>query len=499
MQELRSLVAAAQAGDLEAYGEIVRRFQDMAFGYAYAILGEFHLAEDASQEAFVEAYRDLSKLSDAAAFPGWFRRIVQRRCGRLRRGKRVPTVPLEAAAGVAASDGDPSRAAEVREIKDAVLEAIAKLPQAERTATTLFYVNGYSQRDIAAFLEVPVGTVKSRLAASRKRLKRRMMTMVADGLQACKPGPDFVKQIKEVIDLRKAGKDADAHRAYKAALDLLKVLQKEKRFEEAVLAHEEIVAAIKADGTYIDMWWSSYSGLAKSYHEAGKSLELAEGILASLPDRPAGEKVGPLGVLLFVAAKAFLAAGKPQRAEQQANKVLAIAETREGSLEAAFWRGEALSQLRSIALERSNPQRAKDLLDEIYENLEACEKRLETAFPGVKGVSHTHDEAARQALRYLGDAYHNLAHHVAFWGWGDKAEALRLLRRADELRDFAPTHIFLARFILSVEHDREAALAQLRKAGEDPQFQGLLKREFAGAPEFSPVREDPEFLAVASL
>jgi len=53
VEELRTQVAAARAGDLDAYGCIVRRFQDMAYGYAYSVLGDFHLAEDAAQDAFI--------------------------------------------------------------------------------------------------------------------------------------------------------------------------------------------------------------------------------------------------------------------------------------------------------------------------------------------------------------------------------------------------------------------------------------------------------------
>lgn len=59
MEELGTVVERARAGDLDAYREIVRRFQDMAYGYAYAMLGDFHLAQDAAQEAFIQAYRDL--------------------------------------------------------------------------------------------------------------------------------------------------------------------------------------------------------------------------------------------------------------------------------------------------------------------------------------------------------------------------------------------------------------------------------------------------------
>ena len=163
MEELEPLVVRAQGDDLDAYGEIVRRFQDMAYGFAYSILGDFHLAEDAAQEAFVQAYRDLSKLADPAAFPGWFRRIVQRRCSRLMRGGQVPTVPLAEAGGPRSSDRSPVERAEDREMKVKVLQAIRSLPEHERTVTTLYYINGYSQEMIAEFLEVPAGTVKSRL------------------------------------------------------------------------------------------------------------------------------------------------------------------------------------------------------------------------------------------------------------------------------------------------------------------------------------------------
>jgi len=96
VEELNTLVEQAQVGDLGAYSALVRRFQDMAVGYAHALLGDFHLAEDAAQEAFIQAYLDLSRLKEPAAFPGWFRRIVFKHCDRITRRKRVPVVALEA-------------------------------------------------------------------------------------------------------------------------------------------------------------------------------------------------------------------------------------------------------------------------------------------------------------------------------------------------------------------------------------------------------------------
>ena len=76
----------------------------------------------------------------------------------------------------------PAAAAEAREDADTIQAAVRSLPEKQRVALSLYYVNGYSQRQIAEFLEVPLGTVKSRLHASRSRLKQRMLKMVAETL-----------------------------------------------------------------------------------------------------------------------------------------------------------------------------------------------------------------------------------------------------------------------------------------------------------------------------
>ncbi len=197
MGELEELVRTAAADDgplaerQAAFGAIVRRFQDMAYGCAYAVLGDFHLAEDAAQEAFVAAYRQLHKLREPRAFPGWLRRIVQTQCNRMTRRASHPTTHLDAAAGVVSGEPDPSEVVERREMSDRVLEVLRQLPDHQRVATTLFYINGYSQKDIAEFLEVPVTTIKKRLHDSRKKLKERMMDMVAETLKSAPLPDDF--------------------------------------------------------------------------------------------------------------------------------------------------------------------------------------------------------------------------------------------------------------------------------------------------------------------
>lgn len=209
-QELRSLVVSAQSGDAHSYDAVVRRFQDMAVGYGYSLLGDFHWAEDAAQEAFIEAGSSLSSLREPAAFAGWLRAIVFKHCDRLKRKRQVPTVTLEAALEMPSPNLEPPQRAEVEEMKTQVRRAIADLPEHERMVTLLFYMSEYSQAEIADFLEVPVTTVKKRLHDARQRLKKRMIEMVQEELQEQRPSKDdeFIKRFHEMMSAVDKG-DAD--------------------------------------------------------------------------------------------------------------------------------------------------------------------------------------------------------------------------------------------------------------------------------------------------
>ncbi len=169
----------------EAFGELVIRFQDMAFACAFAVLGDAYLAQDTAQEAFVVAWQKLAQLRDPAAFPGWFKRIVLTQCNRLTRCKRLQILPLEA--GADKSTDDPHSSAERRDLVTKVLQAINALPDNERLVTTLFYVDGYTQADIGEFLEVPVSTVNKRLYSARQRLKGSVVELFQRDLQQQRP------------------------------------------------------------------------------------------------------------------------------------------------------------------------------------------------------------------------------------------------------------------------------------------------------------------------
>jgi F-type H+-transporting ATPase subunit beta len=201
--ELRDCVAAAQTGDKEAFSEVVKRCQDMAYGIAYAMLGDTGLAQDAAQEAFIAAYLNLAALREPAAFPGWFRRVVVKHSDRERRSLRA-SEPLDESIGHAATLPDPVRVLEASENKSAIHKAIAELPAIQKQIITLFYLRDYSQKEIEEFLELPVSMIKKHLFTARKKLKGRLETMVETQIQSNRPSQSdaFASEVQYLLALR---------------------------------------------------------------------------------------------------------------------------------------------------------------------------------------------------------------------------------------------------------------------------------------------------------
>jgi len=185
----------------EAFGGLVLSFQDMAYACAYAILGDFRLAEDAAQEAFITAWQKLYQLREPEAFPGWFRCILQTECNRLTRGKRLRATPLDDGVSVPSTVDSPQMVIERDELKKVVFAAIQKLPENERIIVTLFYLKEHSHSDISAFLEVPTTTVAKRLYSARVRLRNKIMDGFKNDLAARRPSRNasFAEKVKAGI------------------------------------------------------------------------------------------------------------------------------------------------------------------------------------------------------------------------------------------------------------------------------------------------------------
>ena len=198
-QELTALVVRAQAGDLDAFDALVRRFQDMAVGYAYSILGELGSAQDAAQEAFIQLHADLPGLRAPEAFVTWFRRIIFKHCDRLVRGKRLETVPLDIRMPSAGGDSQPAQMLEARDASASLHRALQALPPDERAAIILFHFQDASLNDISGFLGISRSIVDHRLRSARKHLSEGMMTMLQNDLQANRPSND-TRFLMEVMD-----------------------------------------------------------------------------------------------------------------------------------------------------------------------------------------------------------------------------------------------------------------------------------------------------------
>ena len=176
-----ALIRSAQKGDLEAFNRLVLAYQDRLYNTAYRILGDPALAEDATQEAFISAFRKL-KSYHGGSFKAWLFRIVTNSCyDELRRQKRRPTTPLEPIAEndeeiesprwIADTSDSPEKRLETLELDQAIQNCIEALPPDFRAVVVLADVQGLNYKEVAKAVKRPLGTIKSRLARARLRLQ----------------------------------------------------------------------------------------------------------------------------------------------------------------------------------------------------------------------------------------------------------------------------------------------------------------------------------------
>jgi len=191
LEDLKTIVTGCIGGDQAAFAQLVSRYQDTAVGYGFSLLGDFHLAQDAAQEAFLQAYRDLPSLTEPMAFPGWFRKIVFKYCDRIKRRKPRPSVSLAEAPEIADYGANPAEVFAVSQfssIRDAkIATALQSLSETDRSVITLFYMGEHSIETIGAFLQLSQSAVKKRLQRARERLKERMLEMLVESLSENAP------------------------------------------------------------------------------------------------------------------------------------------------------------------------------------------------------------------------------------------------------------------------------------------------------------------------
>jgi RNA polymerase sigma-70 factor (ECF subfamily) len=199
MKDDVALVVAALSGGPEMFSPIVERYQDAVFAVALARLRNFDDAEDIAQEVFIEAFKHLDRLDNPSRLGAWLRSIAIHRCiDHLRRRREVIDV-AEIAEQVEATSSNPHTEIEQQELRAQVMAAIGRLSKKQRETTTLFYINGYSQEEIARIQEAPIGTVRRRLHDARQKLKEEMIGVVEDVLKSGAPKEDFGEQVFEIL------------------------------------------------------------------------------------------------------------------------------------------------------------------------------------------------------------------------------------------------------------------------------------------------------------
>jgi RNA polymerase sigma-70 factor (ECF subfamily) len=169
------LALASRTSDFRAFEELVARYQRRVFGLCYRLLGRYHDAEDASQEAFLRAYRSLSLYDPARPFDRWLLTIAANCCVSMLRRRRPKPVEVtdestEGKVRSVTSPPDPVKEAEGKEFAQAVARAIAGLEDIFRLPFVLFHQEEMSYEDIAQALNLPLGTVKSRVHRARAQL-----------------------------------------------------------------------------------------------------------------------------------------------------------------------------------------------------------------------------------------------------------------------------------------------------------------------------------------
>lgn len=197
-----TLVGEARSGSRDAFCELVRRYQDHAYGLAVALVSDFDLAQDVVQEAFVCAYSHLAKLREPERFAGWLRGIVRNTARRALRNREHDRLLVEKLCGSGVEPEpvrSPAESAEAMERRHLVQHALQRLPQRNREAVTLHYVDGLSYADIAGFLGVTRTTVKGRLQRGREQL-REELTMVEDTFDKERLPDEFAEEIAGIID-----------------------------------------------------------------------------------------------------------------------------------------------------------------------------------------------------------------------------------------------------------------------------------------------------------
>ena len=204
-----AIIRRVLAGDEAAFAELVNKYQKPVHTLAWRKIGDFHIAEDITQDTFLKVYQRLSTLKDPNQFSGWLYVITANLCATWLRKKRIQIQPLEDTDTTMIQEDAYSRHVTEERSKTAsesqrevVKQLLAKLKESERTVMTLHYLGEMTVAEISRFLGVSTSTIKSRLRRARNRLKEEE-PMIREALDHFQITPNLTENImREVSRLK---------------------------------------------------------------------------------------------------------------------------------------------------------------------------------------------------------------------------------------------------------------------------------------------------------
>ena len=204
-KDYTELIQRTLEGDDDAFACLVRKYQKRVHALAWRKIGDFHIAEDITQETFLQIYRKLPTLRCPRQFPGWLYVITNRRCLAWLRKKRIQTQPLEeidtamsektSYSGHIATEQAKSAAEAQREL---VKNLLAKLKESDRTVITLYYLSEMTYAEIGEFLGVSADTVRMRVRRALQRLKKHA-PQIREALGSFQLSPNLTENIMREI------------------------------------------------------------------------------------------------------------------------------------------------------------------------------------------------------------------------------------------------------------------------------------------------------------
>lgn len=403
------LINKSVQGEQNAFEELIRKYQDMVYGLAFHMIGNFTDAQDITQQVFIAVYLKLSELKDPNKFVNWLKRITVNACNLWLREQNIISRFYERIGNNSHPVSTPEQEYEKKELSLIVSNALESLSEKNRLAVTLYYIDGLTQSEVAQFLGTTTSTVEKRISRSKRQLKKRMMQLVKDEFRNNSLSDDFVKKVRDIVN---KAREAQVNHNFKEALaytdkaldniDNLSQSHETKKLKEEALW-------LKVDVVRFPL------GMDEALRHYEQALELAKTV---------GDEADYAGKLVSLAGVYSHSREKSAEYKQKALKIYEDIGDLMGQAETWMWQGfDIIVSNPKDALAKF--QKALDLFSQTKDGHPGYESVCRSAVALIEDTKHIHHNnilikysATSEILRKMQDKLI----YAGQPGWGYSAE-----------------------------------------------------------------------------